>query len=548
MAGNFPPIRLFVSAMSPLRRRSPWISVLIFAMAVFICRSALAADGKPNLLFIIADDWGTDHAGAYGVKWVKTPAFDRVAREGVLFTRAYTNNAKCAPSRASILTGRNSWQLEEAGNHLAFFPLKFKTFPEVLKENGYTVGITGKGWGPGIARNADGSPRQVTGKPFNKHKAKPPTTAISNNDYAANFADFLETAPKDQPWSFWVGTLEPHRGYEFGSGVSKGGKQISDIPRVPAYWPDNETVRKDMLDYALEIEHFDLHLGRILEELERRNLLDNTIVVVTSDHGMPFPRVKGQAYPFSNGVPLAIRWPKGIKAPGRTVTDYVSLIDIAPTFIEAAGLKWSETGMAPTPGRSLSDILGSDKSGQVNPERDHAVIAKERHDVGRPHDWGYPIRGIIRDGFLYLRNYEPDRWPVGNPETGYLNTDGGATKTFILESHRANPNDSHWALNFGKRPAEELYDLSKDPDCITNLATSPEQQERKQKMEQQMIAELKDQGDPRMEGRGKVFDEYPVSDESNRNFYERFMAGEKLRAGWVSPSDFEPAPLEKVQK
>ena len=108
---------------------------------------------RPNILFAIADDWSFGHAGAYGCEWIKTPAFDRVAREGILFNRAYTPNAKCAPSRAIILTGRNSWQLEEAANHQNIFPAKFKGWMEVLTENGYSTGFTGKGWGPGIAKN-----------------------------------------------------------------------------------------------------------------------------------------------------------------------------------------------------------------------------------------------------------------------------------------------------------------------------------------------------------------------------------------------------------
>src|SRR5687767_8709722 len=111
---------------------------------------------RPNVLFAIADDWSFGHAGAYGARWVRTPAIDRVAREGLLFSRAYTPNAKCAPSRSILLTGRQSWQLEEAANHVPFFPLKFKTWVEALDDNGYFAGMTGKGWGPGVANDSQG--------------------------------------------------------------------------------------------------------------------------------------------------------------------------------------------------------------------------------------------------------------------------------------------------------------------------------------------------------------------------------------------------------
>jgi N-sulfoglucosamine sulfohydrolase len=264
------------------------IPVCLLLLALLSAYAAAADAKRPNILFAIADDWSL-HAGAYGTPWVNTPTFDRIAREGLLFQSAYTPMAKCAPSRAIALTGRHLWQLEEAGNHLAFFPAKFKSWPEVLMDNGWHVGVTGKGWGPGIAHDANGKPRLLTGRPFNRRTAPPPAGAMSNNDYAANFKDFLDAAPKDSPWCFWYGALEPHRAYEFQAGAKKGGKQLSDIDHVPAYWPDHETVRHDMLDYAFEVEHVDMHLSRMITELEQRGLLDNTLVIVTSDHGMPFP-------------------------------------------------------------------------------------------------------------------------------------------------------------------------------------------------------------------------------------------------------------------
>lgn len=505
--------------------------------------SAQAADSRPNILFAIADDWGR-HAGAYGTPWINTPNFDRVARQGLLFNQAFTPNAKCAPSRAIILTGRYSWQLEEAANHMCYFPAKFKSYPESLAEHGYFVGTTGKGWGPGVANDAQVQPRKIVGQPFSKRTAPPAASGISNIDYAANLVDFLDAAPAGGPWCFWSGATEPHRTYEYGAGVAKGGKSLAQIDRVPGYLPDNEVVRNDLLDYAFEVEHVDRHLGRMLDELERRGLLENTLVVVTADHGMPFPRCKGQAYVDSNRVPLAIMWPKGIRQPGRVVDDFVNFTDLAPTFVEVAGVSWADTGMASPAGRSLMEIFDSPRAAQIAAERDHVLVGKERHDVGRPGDVGYPIRGIIKDGFLYLRNYEPSRWPVGNPETGYLNCDGSPSKTEILNARRKDPADRFWALCFGRRGAEELYDLAHDPDCINNLAAEAEHESRRKQLERQMTDELKAQGDPRMFGNGAVFDRYPISTVPVRNFYERLMAGEKVQAGWVNQGDFEKEPLD----
>lgn len=496
---------------------------------------------RPNILFAIADDASFPYMGAYGCTWVKTPAFDRVAREGLLFNNAYTPNAKCAPSRACVLTGRNSWQLREAANHWCHFPADIKVYPETLAENGYFVGSTAKGWAPGVARDAAGKPRQLAGRPFNARKLQPPTKQISSNDYAGNFEDFLNARPKDQPFCFWYGSTEPHRGFEYGSGVKKGGKEPADVTAVPKIWPDNQTVRTDMLDYAFELEWFDTHLGKMLALLEQRGELENTIVVVTADNGMAFPRAKGQAYELSNHLPLAIMWKAGIRNPGRKIDDCVSFIDFAPTFLELAGVKWGESGMLPAAGRSLSDIFTAPGAGQVNPQRDHVLIGKERHDVGRPGDVGYPIRGIVKDRLLYIHNFETARWPAGNPETGYLNCDGGATKTAILEMRNTDQHQ-YWQQAFGLRPQEELYDLRKDPDCIQNMAQSAEYAQARQQLQAQLFAELKQQEDPRMFGKGDVFDKYPYADPSGVNFYERYMNGEKLNAGWVSPTDFDKRP------
>lgn len=503
------------------------------------CSAKLVADEprRPNILFAIADDWGA-HAGAYGITWVRTPTFDRLANEGLLFRNAYTPMAKCATSRAILLTGRHLWQLKAAGNHMCHFPLEFKTWPEVLHEHGWHTGLTGKDWGPGIAVDAEGKPRNLCGKRFNRHQLEPATTGISRHDYAANFRDFLEQAPADRPWCFWYSSLEPHRGFEFQSGVNKNGRKLTDIDRVPAYWPDNETVRHDILDYAMEVEHADRQLQLMLEELEQSGLSENTIVIFTSDHGMPFPRAKGFAYRDSNQVPLAIRWPKGIARPGRVIDDFVDFTDLAPTMMELAGIDPTVAGMQPIVGRSWKPIFDSEQAGQVVPDRDHVLLGKERTDVGRPQTVGYPIRGLIRDNFLLLINFEPDRWPAGNPETGYLDTDGSPTKTAILALGRQDRANPFWQLNFGKRPNRELFDLMSDPDCVMNVAEAPQHQERMKQMTTFLIERLKAQDDPRILGHGQEFDAYPAT--QGQDYYENYLEGRVPKANWVNPDDYEP--------
>ena len=517
---------------------------LLLAFFWATCAGLVASEpARPNVLFLIADDWGHGHAGAYGCPWVKTPNFDRVAKEGLLFLNAYTPTAKCTPSRSAILTGRHPWLLGAAANHQCVFPPEFAIFPDVLEQNGYTYATTGKVWGPGLSLKADGSPRAMAGKLFNQKKAQPPTTGITNNDYSGNFEAFLTQAKPGQPWFFWLGCIEPHREYEEGSGGRLGGKKTTDIDHVPAYWPDNETIRGDMLDYAYEVEHFDRHVGRALAMLEKTGQLENTIVVVTSDNGMPFPRVKGSTYEDANHLPLAIRWPKGIKNPGRKVSDYVSFVDFAPTFLEAAGISWPKAGaLAPTSGRSLSDIFQSGIDGRSNPTRDHALIGRERNDLGRPGDAGYPIRGIVKEGVAYLENAEPSRWPACNPETGYLDTDASPTKSFLLHARREKGSDPFWALCFGMRPGQELYDLRTDVDCVKNLASN--RVVDLEKLRTQMWAELKAAGDLRAIGRGTEYEAHPSADKKKNRFYERYMSGELLDASWVKKDDFEKAPLK----
>jgi arylsulfatase A-like enzyme len=241
-------------------------------------------------------------------------------------------------------------------------------------------------------------------------------------------------------------------------------------------------------------------------------------------------------------VPLAIRWPGGVKNPGRVIDDFVSFIDLAPTILDVAGIAEKESGMAGITGRSWREIWESEKAGQVVAARDFTLLGKERTDVGRPHDWGYPIRGLLTADYLYLKNYEPTRWPAGNPETGYLDTDASPTKTLILERGRKDRADQYWQLNFGMRPGEELYYLTNDPDGVRNLATEPAEKERATAMEERMTALLRAQGDPRMSGHGHVFDEYKPT--SGEGFYERYLRGEKPKAGWVNDTDAEEKPLQ----
>ncbi|MEK6235049.1 MAG: sulfatase, partial [Planctomycetales bacterium] len=331
-------------------------------LAVAVLAGVSGAAERPNILFCISDDQSYAHAGANGDPVISTPAFDRIAREGVLFSHAFCDAPTCGPSRSAILTGQPIWRLEEAGNIHSTLPKKFATYTEGLEKAGYFVGHTGKGWSPGRdgpggrTQNAAGVPyvRLQYGKGDLKNVAKP--RGMSSNAYAKNFAEFLGKRPKGKPFCFWLGTREPHRGYQRDLWKAKGRDPSKVI--VPPWLPDHPEVRKDILDYFHEIEHFDREVGEAVAALEKIGELDNTIVVVTSDHGMPFPRAKASLYDSGARVPLAIRWPGGIKSPGRTFEGLVNLSDLAPTFLEAAGIKPPLMMVA----HSLLDVLSSAKA------------------------------------------------------------------------------------------------------------------------------------------------------------------------------------------
>lgn len=512
------------------------VNILVTVFISFMLCSCHPKKKRPNILFCLADDVSYPHMGAYGCKWVKTPAFDKIAEQGLLFNNAYTPNAKCAPSRSAILTGRNSWQLKEAANHFCYFPKEFRTYPEVLAGNGYFVGSTGKKWAPGEPGRINGKRRQLTGKGWDKEELVPTTKEISNNNYAANFKQFLKNKPQDQPFCFWFGSLEPHRAYEFNSSVSKGGLNPNSIDEVPGFWPDIDSVRIDMMDYAYELNHFDQHLGMMLNCLEDIGELDNTLVVVTSDNGMPFPRVKGQAYEFSNHLPMAVMWKDGIRKPGRKIDDFVSFIDLAPTFLELAQVDEIKSGMKAITGRSLLNIFQSSKEGQVEEKMNFVLIGKERHDIGRPDDQGYPIRGIVQGDYLYIKNFKNDRWPVGNPETGYPNADASPTKTQVLEMLFKLGKKNYWQLNFGKRREQELYNIKEDPYCLSNLIDSIELKSFVEALSNKMNSLLKEQNDPRIFGKGDVFDSYKYSGKDSM-YYNRRLKGEDIEASWLNSSD-----------
>ncbi len=460
---------------------------LVLILAWGIIGHAAETAKRPNILFAIADDWGR-HAGAYGTPEARTPTFDRMAREGLLFERAYCTAPSCTPSRGAILTGQWHWRLEAGANLHCVFPDKFRSFPEILAENGYACGLFAKGWGPGRTETPQ---RNIAGPRF------------------PDFQTFLKKRPPEKPFCFWLGSADPHRPFDEGTG-KKAGIDPAQV-EVPAAFPEVELVRSDIADYLFEVERFDALVGRAVAALEDVGELDNTIVIVTSDHGMAFPRGKSNLYDMGTNVPFVVRGP-GIVKGGRTTSDFISLQDVAPTLLEAAGLPIP----ADMTGRSLMPVLKSDQSGRIDPLRDHVLTGKERHVPSQPAPdlGGYPSRAIRTERYLYIRNLRPDRWPNGSgdsqqaavPGVWYGDTDNGATKSYLVDNRDRDPEHRRaYDLAFAKRPSEELFDLDLDPEQLSNIADDPRYAETKQKLADQLAKELKASGDPRSHGKGDAF-------------------------------------------
>ncbi|MDR0901606.1 MAG: sulfatase [Opitutaceae bacterium] len=431
----------------------------------------------PNVIVFITDDESWLERSAYGWSNLPTPHFDRVVRDGVLFNRCYTSAPSCAPSRASLITGRNFWELEQGAFIQAWLPAKFPRLPDLLQSAGYHTGYTGKGWGPGLMP-PEGPKRNPAGVAFNQRKRARTEEGMSGIDYAANFETFLDARRKGSPFYFWIGCIEPHtplgrdnhKKLEARHGIKPG-----DVT-MPGFVPDTPEMRRLRAGIQYEICHADDDLGRVIETLERRGELDNTIIIVTGDNGTQIPYSKATPYDWGVHEPLAVMWPARVK-PGRRVDDFVNFADFAPTILAAAGAAIPGS----MSGRSFLDVLLSEKSGRIDPARSWTVTGLEWHGELPP--FSSAARAIRDERYHYIVNHAvrpANRTPPGR----------GAPKTL-------KPGET-W---------EELYDCETDPWQLANLAASPAHAETKARLKKQLRDYQLQTRDPRATGDMKIFDE-----------------------------------------
>lgn len=442
------------------------------------------ADTLPNILVIIADDMSLN-AGIYGDRAISTPGIDSVGKDGIVFENAFCTASSCSPSRASILTGRFPHQLKEGGNLWGFLPVTYPTYTRILSKKGYAVGLTGKGWGPGNFQ-AGGYKQNPAGPNYK------------------DFDHFLAQLPARTPFCYWIGSHDPHRPYD--PELKETAALNESELKVPSWLPDNDTVRADLLDYLAEVKRFDQRVEHAIATLKEKGLYDNTLIIITSDNGRPFPRAKANCYDGSSRIPLVMRWGNHFKN-GSRYPELISLVNIAPTLLAAAGVD-APSSMS---GRSLLPLL---MGGKGEEHFQHVFIERERHANVRKNNLGYPTRAVRTKEFLYVHNLRPERWPAGDPERpgasiGFGDIDNGPAKMFLVHN-RFNPQfkqQAAWSLE--KRPEEELYELKTDPDQLHNIAMDPAYASVKNKLKATLLSWQKQTGDPLLKDGRDIFDSYP---------------------------------------
>ncbi|MBM3982034.1 MAG: sulfatase [Planctomycetes bacterium] len=520
---------------------------VVVAILLLSGESRTHAADKPNIVFCFADDWGR-YASCYAAldakptanSVIKTPNIDTVAGRGVVFRNSFVPAPSCTPCRSSLLSGRYFFNTGRGAIlNGAVWDETIPAFPLLLRDSGYDLGKTGKVWSPGTPADAPIGKQQYayqkSGMAFSNF-SEAVTSAVKGGKSVAqvradllaqvdgNFNSFLTARDAKKPFFFWFGPTNVHRKWVKGSGKALWGIDPDALKgKLPKFLPDVPEVREDFADYLGEAQAYDAFIGVLLKRLKEAGELDNTIVVISGDHGAPgFPGGKCNLYDFGTNVALVAAGP-GIPGP-RVVDDFTNLMDLTPTFLEIGGAKLPQ-GLN---SKSLWPVLSSKKSGQVDSDRTWVITGRERHvAAARDGNLPYPQRALRTKDFLYVRNFAPERYPLGSPKTvtaekaptadaltndtyaAFADMDASPTKAWLVE-HRNDPKWKwHYDYAFAKRPAEELFDLKADPDQIKNVAGDKEYEATRKKLAEQLMKELTAAGDPRVTEKDCRFEKPP---------------------------------------
>jgi N-sulfoglucosamine sulfohydrolase len=406
-----------------------------------------------------------------------------------VFTHTFNPVPSCSPTRSCLLTGRKAHELGARASLWSGFPKDTPVVTQLLRDAGYDIGYAGKPWAPGNYEIA-GWVENPVGPKF------------------ADFAAFHSKRDASKPFFFWLGNTDT---------ATKAGKlpYLAEAKTkldaakltVPPELPDCSEVRDDLMNYYGGVMKLDEEAAQAIAVLERVGELDNTVIIYTSDNGWQMPRGLANCYDSGSRVPLAIRWGKHLVA-GRRADDFVNVADLGPTFLELAGL----TPPAVMTMHSIKNLLLGKPDTHL---RDAVFMERERHADVRHDHFSYPIRAVRTRDFLYLRNLRPERWPAGDPDVLFLHgrpygdVDTTGVKDFLLAHQTEAEYAKYVTLIFGKRPAEELYDLRSDPHQLTNVADKPEYAEVIKQQRLRVDGWMKETQDPRLDPSYDGWDNFP---------------------------------------
>jgi N-sulfoglucosamine sulfohydrolase len=431
-----------MSAVKPRTFRTS-ISMSLAVAAVLVVGSTAEAQ-RPNFILMIADDMGME-ALAYGHPTIRTPNLERLAQGGMRFDRAFVTTSSCSPSRASIITGRypHSTGAKRLHEHV---PEEQLTFVELLGKAGYWTASAGK-WHLG-QHLTDRFDLVLTLTHIREAAREAGTPHVSGTE---DWLGVLRKRPRDQPFFLWFASFDPHREY-FPGAIDE--PHSPESVTVPPYLTDTPSTRADLAMYYDEVSRLDGAVGDVLDELERQGIADNTIVLFISDNGMPFPRAKTTMYDAGIQTPFIFSWPAQVR-PGRISGSLVSTVDIAPTFLELAGVPRPPSFQ----GVSLVPLL-EDPGKRV---REHIFAEKNWHDFEDR------SRAARSERYKYIRNYYPDL-----PMTPAADALTSPAMQSIREERAAGRLTTAQASIFvTPRSSEELYDVWEDPFELNNLAEDP---------------------------------------------------------------------------
>jgi len=448
-------------------------------LVVFFTGSAVAAE-RPNIIFMIADDVSAEDLGCYGHKTLKTPHLDALAAQGMRFTNAYLTTSSCSPSRCSIITGRYPHNTGSPELHTSL-PKGQPLFPKLLKDAGYYTVLSGKHHMGNYASTA--FDKVSRGKGPGKEE---------------DWVPILQERPKDKPFFCWFASSDAHRGWSVDDNAPK---YKPDQMVVPPYLIDDEATRKDLTGYYHEVSRTDTYMGRVVAELKKQGIYENTLIIYCADNGRPFPRCKTRLYDSGIKTPFIVSWPKMVKP--AVSESLLSVIDISATCLEAAGVKKSEA----IQGVSFMPIL-KDPKARVRT----VVFAEHNWHVYKNHE-----RMVRFGNWLYIKNNFPNQANLCKEAFN-----DGAGQSLLTAWQKGTLTLDQVMVFRNPAPAEELFYVGDDPDQLRNVVNETANTSTLKKM-RKLLADWTEQT-------GDDIPENPTADRDSRPTKDGSKAGKTK--GW----------------